>query len=385
MSSFENFDINTDPDTLAAAAFDYLSTKMPGWVPNDGNLETWMIEAMARMVAQARDIAAQVPRAVYRQFGNSVMGIAPVEDSFASVTSTWTARDAAGYTVTSGTQVGIRTAGDVLVGFEVLADVTIPPGSSVTAAGEVVLIAIIAGTEANSIGGTVEPVDSLAWVLSAVTVGTSSGGTEAESDDDYLSRLSQELQLLSPRPILARDFAILAQRVAGVERALAIDGYDPTNDSYFNERMVAVAGVDTAGEAVSAPVKQGISDLLEAEREQNFIINVIDPTYTSIDVTFAFTTMPGQEPSSVEDAAITAVKSYLSPAGWGLLDSGDEWRNVPVVRYLEVASVITNVPGVDFIVTLQIARTGQPFSNIDVPLSGPVSLPRAGTVQGAAA
>ena len=60
---------------------------------------------------------------------------------------------------------------------------------------------------------------SFVYGVSASTV--SSGGTDPETTQQYIDRLSTELQLLTPRPILPKDYAILAQSVAGVNRATA--------------------------------------------------------------------------------------------------------------------------------------------------------------------
>ena len=60
---------------------------------------------------------------------------------------------------------------------------------------------------------------SFVYGISASTV--SSGGTDPETTQQYIDRLSTELQLLTPRPILPTDYAILAQSVAGVNRATA--------------------------------------------------------------------------------------------------------------------------------------------------------------------
>ena len=51
MAEYLDVPIETDPDALAEDAFDYISDQVPGWEPNAGNLEVWLIEALARMSA----------------------------------------------------------------------------------------------------------------------------------------------------------------------------------------------------------------------------------------------------------------------------------------------------------------------------------------------
>lgn len=66
MSDYIEIPIETDPAVLEQEAFDFMQTAFPDWVPNDGNLDTILIEAMARMVAEARDVASAVPTDIFR-------------------------------------------------------------------------------------------------------------------------------------------------------------------------------------------------------------------------------------------------------------------------------------------------------------------------------
>lgn len=385
MSSVEYIDapIVTSPDTLAEAAYAYIQSQVPGWSPNAGNLEVILIESLARMTADARDVASAVPKSIFRYFGNSVMGIAPLAEINASGVSTWTALDNAGYTIPAGTQVGLRAAGDELIAFQVANDIVIPPGSTATAAGAVSLIALIAGEDANSLTGTAELIDALDWVSSIVVVGQTSGGVTAESDDSYLNRLAAELSLLTPRPILPDDFTVLARTVPGVARALALDGYDPGLGTFSHERMIAIAVIDEDGNAVSGPVKSSVDALLQAEREVNFVVNVIDPTYNLIDVTVLYKVLAGSDIAATDTAVEAAISEYLSPANWGRTDNGTDqtsWVDSSVVRYLELATVINNVPGVNYITSLTMAKNPAALTAADVAIAGVAQMTRPNNI-----
>ena len=346
MPEYIEFPVDTDPESLAEDAFDYIQAHFPGWVPNDANLDTIMIEVGARLAAEARDVASIVPVDIFTYFGELV-GIPPVMATPASVETTWTMIDYAGYTIPSGTQVGIRIAGDELIPFETITDTIIPPGSY--QAFNVLIFAIEPGGESSQIGtanGPVELIDTLDFVTTITQEVLTSGGVDAETEEEYLDRLRTRLQLLAPRPIIARDYAIMAQDIAGVERAIALDGYNPINQTSNNERMVAVAAVDSAGEQISVPVKAQVDAYLQSLREVNFIVNVFDPTYSVVDVTFAAKALPGYDPAVVEVEAEEAVTNYLSPANWGLVESGvgdtsassQSWVNQQYVRYLGACS-----------------------------------------------
>jgi hypothetical protein len=389
MPEYIEFPLDTNPEVLAEDAFDYIQAKFPGWVPNDGNLDTIMIEVGARLSAEARDVASLVPVEIFRYFGGLV-GIDPTEAVSASAETTWTMIDNAGYTIPGGTQVGIRIAGDVLAPFITIVDTVIPSGSTV--ANNVLITAVEPGGEFSSIGvaaGEVELIDTLDFVLTITQEAPTAGGIDEEDEEDYLDRLRERLQLLAPRPILARDFAIMAEDISGVDRAIAIDGYNPADTTENNERMVAVAAVDEDGEAVSGPIKSEIDAYLQAHREINFIVNVFDPTYSDVDVTFAAVALPGFDPAVVEVSAEAAVTEYLSPKNWGLVTSGfgdspesQNWINQKILRYLELAQVINQVQGINYITSLTFRVPPAAFASTDVTLTGAVPLPRPGTISG---
>ena len=228
MSSFLTFGdfADDDPDRLTADAVAFLQSVVPGWVPADGNLDTWMLAAHARINAELLSTARDVPAAIFQAYGQRLIGVPPVTGAAATVTVTWAATDSLGHTVPAGTQVGYRVSGDTLLVFVPLTDVVIPPGS--TNLGGSVLTAVGVGTAWNGVPtGVLELVDSLSWLSSVTATAVSSGGVDAETDDQYVARLTVDLRLLAPRPILPADFSVFAQTITGVTRAYTIDGYDP--------------------------------------------------------------------------------------------------------------------------------------------------------------
>lgn len=147
------------------------------------------------------------------------------------------------------------------------------------------------------------------------------------------------------------------------------------------EKMVTVAVVSEQGTALSAPVKAEVDAYLQAMREVNFIVHVVDPTFTVIDVDFTVVALPGFALADLDTRATAAVEAYLSPATWA--GGGEEpptWQvNKNVVRYLEVAEVLNRVEGVDYVSVLTINGGG-----VNVALAGVAPLPTVGAVTGAA-
>lgn len=373
--------IEADPDALVQEAVEFIQEQFPDWVPSDGNFETILLEAIGSMAADLNELASSVPSAIFRYYGQTIVNVPPIDESAASASTTWTMVDNAGYTIPAGTLVGIPSSdsADEFIAFETVDEITVAPGSTTTGAGEVVLQAVEPGEEGSGLTGTPTLIDSLASVSSIALVGETTGGTDGESDDDYISRLSQELTLLSPRPILPNDFAVLAKRIPGVYRATAIDGYNPTGPLTGQERTVSVALMDTEGAAVNGTIKTEVDDYLQAQREVNFDVFVIDPAATAIDVDFDAKCYSQFDPATVEAAAIAALEDYLSPAKWGQSPVGDEtdWLNTDKVRYFEVAEVLNRVDGLWYVTALTVEG-----GTSDVTLTGAAPVATPGTITG---
>jgi hypothetical protein len=389
MSSYIPVPVETEPTDLAAEAFDYLETQVPGWLPSPGNLEAWLIESLAQIAGELRSLVALVPESIFAYYGESIMGLPPYPATQATALVTFTARDAGGYQIDAGTVIAVTPAASATsYGYAVVNDTTIPSGS--TSVSGVACRALIAGAEASGITGDVTVVDALNFVDTVTLDSPTTGGQDAETTDAYLSRLSALLTLLTPRPILAPDFAVLAQRtIPEVARAVAIDLYNPGPPEDTNcPRCVSVAVVDASGQPCAPDVKQDVDDLLQAQREVNFLVFVLDPTYTSLDVSFDVNSYPGYDPDDVAARVISALENYLSPGAWGVPPYGDtsarSWINQTSVRYLEIAEQINRVDGVHYINTLAIGATGGSLGQVDVVLAGVAPLPTTGTVSGVA-
>lgn len=380
MSDYVGLSVESDPDVLIDEALESLAVNIPGFVAKEAHLEVWVLETIARMMAETRYLFNLVPDSIFRYFGESLVNVPAVVGSPATVLTTWTMIDAAGYTIPAGTQVAYRITGDRLSVFSTTVDHVVDPGQTVLA--NVPIVAPVVGEAANGLGPAgLELVDSLSYVDSVTAQGVTSGGVDPETDAVYLARLRDEMSLLTPRFVLASDAAILARRISGVARALGIDNYDPSNQTFGNEKMITVAVVGANGLALSAGVKSEVEAYLESLRELNFIVHVVDPNYTTINVVFTVVAHPGFDLVAVDNAATAAIQSYLSPANWaGGADVPPRWRTgETVVRYLEVAEVLNRVEGVHYVSSLTVNG-----GTANVTLAGVAPLPNVGTVTGTA-
>lgn len=553
MPEYIDVQIDTDPLDVLNDFVLYMQAIIPGWTPAPGQLDFWLAQAMAPAAAESRDVASAVPKSIFRWFGATLLNIPPVDAASASCTSKWTMINNAGYTIPAGTQVSIALTGDQVYAFETQVDVVVPPGS--TLATGVQLIASEPGAAATGLGSVNGPVtllDPLSFVTTITQDAVTTGGVDAEDDDTYLTRLATQLQLLAPRPILPADFAVFAKQIAGVKRAVGIDGYNPQNNlltldeasfetgvtrygatncviaqsatfaldganslrmtassaadmsaqllvanakacvpgdvmtatvafrtpvtqrlckvgiqwfdnanalistsfgtaqndltigwlsysatatapvnavkagiifyvtapanaeihyvdqaalyrgtslfwvpggspEFGNARTVAVAAIDANGTALDATHKAAVLADLQARREVNFIISVIDPQISIIDVTWKVKALSGYDTVALLAAINAAIVAYLAPSTWGAT-GGDPtaWTNQPTIRYLELAQVINNVAGVDYITTtggnmdLSFGVHGTTLTRVDLTLPGTAPLPTTvgGTITG---
>ena len=386
---YQEPDLSTTADEIQQRVFDDLATRAPGWEAHDGNLDVWLVEAFSSEAADIRELAVDVPSAIFRAFGEQIMGIPARQPVPATATATWTAVDDSGYTIEPGFQIAIPRTGDENVAFEVTMEVTIPPGETTTQTGEVPLAAVIEGEQGNGLTGPVEVLEPIDWVLGVVLELPTAGGDDGQTDEQYLDEMSLLMRLVALRPVVPGDFAIMALQVPGVGRAIAMDGYDAGAETWGNDRMITLVLTDEAGQPVPTSVRQAVDDLLESRREVNFIVEEIDAEYQTIDVSYECTTYVGFDPEIVRSDVNTAVAAYLSPANWRLglsspdTSGGEVILGPPaeggrsVIRKYEIASLISVLGGVDFVTEIRING-----ADADLTLSGLTTLPQPGTIDG---
>lgn len=384
MASYEPLNLETDPDAIAQEAFDYIREQIPGYEPRPGHPLTVLIEAEALQLSIERTLAIAAADDAFRRWG-ALAGIPALEAIAATVPSTWTFVDNAGYTIPAGTQVSIDDGAGGQIGFATTAEVVVPNGNTATGAGEVLLQATETGARTSGLTGAVVPIDTGApmdKLDSIALTAASSGGQDAETTAVYMDRLAALLRLHSAVAILIDDFAVMPREIAGVARATAIDNYDADTDDDTAEGHVTVAVIDAAGANVSAPTKAAVLFLLTAKRVQNLTVHVIDPDRTAIDVSVTGKCLPGFDPPTVEAAVEAALTEFLSPANWGLPSSGDsefgagDWVNRTVLRFQEIVTVVNNVEGFDYYTALTVEG-----GTADVTLTGgPVTLTEPGTI-----
>lgn len=370
-------------DALIADHDDYLRDALPGWEPSDGAVEVAERAAFADEGSTLYSLLRERATDWLRDYGADVLGIVPGEPTPASTTTTWTATGlapAGGYAIDAGQQL-VVDAPQGRVAFEVVTPATIAEGQ--TAASNVLIQALEPGAAATLADGPVLFDEQPTWVQTVTLDAPATGGTDGESDDDYLARILRSAQLLSRAPILPRDFELVAQEVPTVARALVRDLYDEVTGLDDQERTVSIYPITAEGAACSAGVKAQIAALVEERREVNWVVRVADPTYTTVNVDITVSAEEGSDYVAVADAVEDAIRNEpLNPGVWGnpLLASRPTWRRRAVLRRYEIAAVADRVDGVHDVTTVRMSTGADPTADQDITLVGSAPLPLAGTI-----
>ena len=219
--------LDTSADALFEAFVEFIQQTYPDWNPSEGQLDVIIGRYFAMQAAFTADMASRVQRAIFRYFGSSLANIPPLAGTTALGTIDCvispTDPDTT-YTLPYGSLVGIADDNGDIQMFSTLSDMVVAPG---VLSSSVDIQAIDVGLAYDGLSGTVQFIELVDWIGSAAVVGATAGGADPEDDDTYIQRLTDNLALMAPRPILAQDFAIIAHNVPGVWRAAVIDNFRP--------------------------------------------------------------------------------------------------------------------------------------------------------------
>lgn len=376
MAEYINPVIAVDPADLEAEIYAYIQSFYPGFDPREGHLITVLSEALAQAIADNREMASDVPPEITRYMG-PLFGINPVDAAPATGLVQVVMTDAVGYHFDEGDLLfRIPIGGDDFIGFENSGPVDIAAGQ--TTANNVTIVAVSDGAEGNGLNGPIEQVtvnDKIQTVT--LTGGATANGADQQDLDEYLNSLSSRLRLLADRPITPDDFEIYTKALfPTVDRALVLDGYNPTDNSWNNEKMVTVTPIDSTG--ASLPLLHGaIQAALNAVREWNFVVNTMAPTYTAITIDVTVRGHKGWDETALEASVQNALADAVSPKNHGQPEEGDERRWVregsDKVRFPDLMQITKNVEGVNYIDNDQITINGN--VNTSLTLGGVAALP----------
>lgn len=227
--------ITPTPEQLVNNAIELLQAIYPNWKPNPASPEYRMLLAFAAIASETGVLAVDVPEEIISFVGAVVYRTQVRQATRATVKSLWTANNTNGETIEAGTEVFITMPGGTPVAFEVKEETVIPVGKTEAA---IELVAINPGEEGNGLTAAANVVTSepLTWVSTIVLTSESGGGKEEESFEEYLKRILELAALITPRPILGKDFANYVRLLTPsgeIARAVGLDEYNPETKNTF--------------------------------------------------------------------------------------------------------------------------------------------------------
>lgn len=359
------FDISDQE--MVDTALANLQLNLPGWIPNEANIEVITLEALALQMSEGIVATNRLPGAVTVAI-LKLIGIEPDYGEPPNATATITFGDILGHEVPGGTRIVLVLSDGTPVTFLVE-----PPGAVIApgdSSGEVSLIADEYTGAANGTpaGTAMTMIDRLSFVEGVELSTPVADGRDAETDDDYRDRGVARLSRLSDALVVPSHFTAAALEDPNVAAALTLDNLDPQpgHDPGDDPGHVTVAVLGDGGALLSAGAKTVIEDSMEARAVAMLVVHVIDATIVTVTVATTVVATAGADPASVEASVQEAVTAYLDPLAWQF--GGTIYLN-------EMISLIDHVDGVDRVASVTLNGSGA-----DLTLTGTAAVPDAGTI-----
>jgi uncharacterized phage protein gp47/JayE len=333
-----------DPQDVFDDAIVNLKSYFPEWTPREGNMEVLLLEALALEVAEAIFAINRLPDAI----AEILLSMLDIE-RFSGTPPKVDIRFELGITTGTTIPAGVTAVLSLDEGYEPIIftidnELVIPPGVTsgiVSATGDRYT------SDANGIvsGTLLEVQDALTYVNYAKTNSIVTGGIDPEEDIEFLTRGVQRMERLTTTLLLPRHFETAALESPLIKRAKAIDNYNSVADIEKNGPVgndpgyIAVA-VYSENEAVPTAEKDRLQAFFDVNSMANLVVTIIDPTVTPIDISAEIHVENGALDSDVIDAVEAALIEHFNTEVW-------PWSEK--VRRNEIISIITNVPGVDYV------------------------------------
>jgi hypothetical protein len=361
--------------------YDFLQANMPAgedgipWQPATGALDDLLVNAHGQQVDELARLLSIAATSIFRKLGLKVHKVAPIESRQATASTTWVNSTAFPQTVPAGTSLSVDN-----VAFTVDTETTIAASGSAP----VTITARDGGIAGNDLGASIIARDNLGWAPSiTIATGTlTSAGADAESDEEYLARLVDELELLSRAAITIDDFARITQRVAGVGRVLVLPRFNPAAPGVESPGWVTlVPQNDTNGHEVDESVADAILALFANGARAIVPIQValMAPTFTAAPPTVVASYWPGYEPATVEAQIAAQMAAFYNALTWGSPTGGDgdeTWIDDHVVSALALAGAIENADSIRRVEEISI---GAGADRADFTMTGVATLPLLGS------
>jgi hypothetical protein len=267
------------------------------------------------------------------------------------------------------------------------------------------LIARDVGIASNNSFGDCQMIDEVEGIQSIVAQ-TAINGQDDETAEEYLDRLTIIISLLAPRPILPEDHAAMASTVQGVGRVSVLNLYYPGTDLQDNGQAIGDYALWTPQPPPAAPqtdvprcttvaimgedfteptdaLMQEVYELLDANREVNFLNFVMKPTYVDVDLRAVVTPFPNRTKQEAIDGSKQMVEEWLSAENYGIMPGGTKeegWATDTTLRLYEAVDYLNRGPATWYVEDVEMKFTSEDdtqwrAADIDISNAGPFPVP----------
>jgi uncharacterized phage protein gp47/JayE len=343
-----------------------LTLNLPGWVPNEANIEVVILEALALQMAEAIVTVNRLPGAVAATI-LSLAGVIRDLGAPPTATATVTFGDTLGHTIPGGTRIFLSLGDGSTVAFLVE-----PPGTTVASGSSSGVVNLIGDTFTGVANGTpagtaMAMADRLPFVESVVLATSVVDGRSPETDNEWRDRGVNRLARLSDALVTPAHFTAAALENESVEAALTFDLWDGSGGAPGDDPgHITVAVLGAGGAALSSGVKTALENSLEERAVAILDVHVIDATVVTVNVATTVVPTAGANFVDVQSSVTSAIQTYLDPLQWTF--GGTVYLN-------EMISLIDQVSGVDRVVSVTLAGVAANYV-----LSGVAALPHAGAI-----
>ena len=333
---------------------------LPNWRPEAGQIETVLSEAFAIRSASLANSINRVPAATTEVL-LQLFGLTRSDGTKATATLTITFTDSDSFerTLDAGTEFLFVDA-VTGISYSFALDSAFTLNGSLSGTASVTAVDVGSAYNVAASGKNLTLISANATFFeSAVFSTNASGGTDAETDDEYFDRGVNLLASYTSAATTATQIKYYvganksyAKRVEVFNRRRYRDR-DTTADDYgTHDGAVLVAIASTVSNPASAAAEvvatsSNLADLhssLTDRTPSGLIVDVMSAELAEIDVTASVVKKSGFAGSDVSTAIQTALKAYLNANTWN-------W-STNTVRRNEVIALIDSVDGVDYVESL---------------------------------
>ena len=338
---------------------------LPNWRPEAGQIETVLAEAFAIRSASLANSINRVPAATTEVL-LQLFGLTRSDGTkaTATITITFTDSDSFERTLDAGTEFLFVDA-VTGISYTFALDSTFTLNGTLSGTAAVTAVDVGSAYNVAASGKSLTLISANATFFeSAVFSTNASGGTDAETDEDYFDRGVNLLASYTSATTTADQIKYYvganknyAQRVEVYNRRRYRDRDTTAIDFGTHDGAVLVAIASTVSTPASAAAEvsvtaSNLADLhssLADRTPSGLIIDVMSAELAEIDVTASVVKKSGFAGSDVSTAIQTALKAYLNPNTW-------DW-STNIVRRNEVIALIDSVDGVDYVDSLTMDGT----------------------------